>query len=105
MEPVISTHAVFDDDTGDLRFMAPEALCPPDSGRVALPEGFADWSHVWDTTARSFVINLEALKTAARAEVKILRELHEFAGIGTPQGPIDTDADSQRKIGGAVQRR
>lgn len=103
MNAVVSTHAVFDEATGDLLFLAPEELCPPESGSVTLPDDFADWSHMWDAGARAFVPNLAALKIAAHAQVKALRELAKDGGLVTPFGPLQTDPDSRTNINGAVQ--
>jgi len=36
------------------------------------------------------------------AAVKAARDVHEQAGCTTPSGQVDTDADSQRKVGGAA---
>jgi hypothetical protein len=46
---------------------------------------------------------LAVAKIAARAAVMIRRDQAEWAGCAGPLGRVDTDPDSQRKVGGAVQ--
>lgn len=100
---VRSTHAVFDEATGDLLFCAPQSLVPSGAASVAMPEDFADWSHVWSASERRFVVDLVALKAAASERVKVLRERAKDGGVVTPFGPIQTDPDSRTNINGAVQ--
>lgn len=52
----------------------------------------------WD--GDGWVRDLAAAKTALSAAVKAKRDAVEWSGCATPHGPIDTDPDSQRKIGG-----
>jgi hypothetical protein len=44
---------------------------------------------------------IDAARAALRRNVRELRDIAEWSGVGTPYGPVDTDTDSQRKLSGA----
>lgn len=45
---------------------------------------------------------LESKKARVKAQLRLRRDLAEWAGVTTPEGMVDSDPDSQRKISGTV---
>ncbi len=57
----------------------------------------------FDLDSGEWAPNIPALKARRWAQIRAARDRAEWAGCATPYGRADTDPDSQRKIGGAVQ--
>lgn len=58
---------------------------------------------VFDPDAGTWIANLPVLRARRWDAVKGRRDQAEWAGCATALGRVDTDPDSQRKAGGAVQ--
>lgn len=69
-------------------------------GAVAIPAAPGP-AQRWNGSA--WVDDLDALRAARWERVKARRDQAEWAGCDTALGRVDTDPDSQRKTGGAVQ--
>jgi hypothetical protein len=70
------------------------------------PEGLNPENRCWPASEDAPLPDLQKQLAIAKREagvrVKELRDRSECGGLLTPFGPIDTDADSQRKLVGAV---
>ena len=95
-------------DGATLQRLGPDADTPPtpNLGEVfarsaALPRPLEAHEH-WDFDAGEIVFDLTALRAARWEEVKAKRQMVQFGGCMTPSGRVQTDADSQRLINGAV---
>lgn len=89
--------------TGELQEVEvfdPASLGPNEIDRGVIPAGIPGCAARWNGSA--IVTDLAGPKAQALARVRALREQHETGGLTTPFGPIETDAESQRKISGAV---
>lgn len=96
------THMLFaaDEPLGEV---TPDALNDYDpASLVALPTDY--WSGgLYSWVVRSATPDLPALRARHWALVKARRDEAEWSGCATALGRVDTDPDSQRKVGGAVQ--
>lgn len=78
----------------------PIELAANEVSRGLIPAAIPPHLAIWDGAA--IVADPTPLRQQSRARVKALREQHETGGLATPYGPVETDAESQRKISGAV---
>lgn len=67
------------------------------------PESYIVVNGEWTARVIDPVDALSAAKVEMRQSVKQLREMAEWSGCMTAAGRVDSDPESQRKIGGAVQ--
>lgn len=72
-------------------------------GQIDDPESYIVLDGEWTVRAIDPVEALAAAKMMKRQSVRQLREMAEWSGCMTPAGRVDSDPESQRKIGGAVQ--
>lgn len=105
MTLIVSEIAVYRIADGELEYLAPASLAPIDDAlsTTALPGGYNERDWRWDLETRQMVPNLDGLRARRWDDVKARRDQAEWAGCATPLGRVDTDPDSQRKAGGAVQ--
>lgn len=101
---VTSALAVFREVDGGLEYLAPAGHVPASGlAAVDLPADFVEDRWRWETAARAFVVDLDALRAERWTLVKAARDRAEWGGCTTGLGRMDTDPDSQRKLSGAVQ--